>query len=106
ADLLRDAGAVDPGVAAAMASGVRDRLGADHGVATTGVAGPDPQDGKAVGTVWVAVAGPHGAEPLDVSLALPPGDDVRERVRRAAVLGALRHLEAALDREAHRPRPR
>lgn len=96
ADLLRLRGAVDPAVAAAMAFGVRERLGADYGVATTGVAGPDPQDGKAVGTVWVAVASSSESTPLDVSVALPPGADVRDRVRRAAVLGALRHLEHTL----------
>lgn len=96
ADLLRERGSVDPAVAAAMALGVRDRLGADFGVATTGVAGPDRQDGQAVGTVWVAVASSSGSTPLDVSVALPPGADVRDRVRRAAVLGALRHLEHTL----------
>ena len=41
-------------VAAAMAVGVRHRLGATVGVATTGVAGPDPQDGTP-GTVHIAV---------------------------------------------------
>ncbi|MBI4940782.1 MAG: nicotinamide-nucleotide amidohydrolase family protein [Actinobacteria bacterium] len=56
ADLLAARGAVDPDVAAAMAHGVRERLGADVGVATTGVAGPDPQDGHPAGTVFVAVS--------------------------------------------------
>lgn len=41
-ELLAARGAVDPDVAAAMAAGVRERLGADVGLATTGVAGPDP----------------------------------------------------------------
>jgi nicotinamide-nucleotide amidase len=40
--MLRRHGAVYPPVAAAMAQGVRARLGATYGVATTGVAGPDP----------------------------------------------------------------
>ncbi|MEU3983190.1 CinA family protein [Streptomyces sp. NPDC026672] len=60
ATLLAQRGAVDPQVAAEMASGVRKALGADWGIATTGVAGPDPQDGQPVGTVFVAVDGPSG----------------------------------------------
>ena len=40
--MLRRHGAVYPPVAAAMAEGVRARLGATYGVATTGVAGPSP----------------------------------------------------------------
>ncbi|KQR11118.1 CinA family protein [Cellulomonas sp. Leaf334] len=59
--LLDARGAVDPDVAAAMAVGVRARLGADVGLATTGVAGPDPQDGKPPGTVHVAVSTPDGS---------------------------------------------
>ncbi|MEU6405727.1 CinA family protein [Streptomyces sp. NPDC046985] len=62
ATLLAQRGAVDPQVAAQMATGVRDLLGADWGIATTGVAGPDPQDGQPVGTVFVAVAGPGRTE--------------------------------------------
>ena len=64
--LLENQGAVDPEVAAQMASGVRTKLAAKTntdeasviGVATTGVAGPDSQDGVAVGTVYVAISGP------------------------------------------------
>ncbi|GGX70299.1 CinA family protein [Streptomyces minutiscleroticus] len=59
--LLEARGAVDPQVAAQMATGVRKVLGADWGISTTGVAGPEPQDGQPVGTVYVAVAGPAGA---------------------------------------------
>jgi len=47
--MLRRHGAVYPPVAAAMAQGVRARLGATYGVATTGVAGPEPSDGHAGG---------------------------------------------------------
>ena len=54
--MLDEHGAVFPGVAAAMANGVRQRLGATFGVATTGVAGPDPADGQPVGTVHIAVS--------------------------------------------------
>ncbi|GIH92017.1 CinA family protein [Planobispora siamensis] len=60
ADLLEREGAVHPGVAAAMADGVRELTGATYGLAATGVAGPDPQDGKPVGTVHLAVSGPGG----------------------------------------------
>ena len=56
ADLLAHYGAVDPGVAQAMAQGARERLGASVAVATTGVAGPGPSEGKAPGTVHIAVS--------------------------------------------------
>jgi nicotinamide-nucleotide amidase len=54
--MLRAHGPVYAPVAAAMAEGVRGRLGATIGVATTGVAGPDPQDGQPPGTVHVAIS--------------------------------------------------
>jgi nicotinamide-nucleotide amidase len=56
AALLARHGPVYAPVAAAMADGVRGRLGATIGVATTGVAGPGPQDGNPAGTVHVAVS--------------------------------------------------
>jgi nicotinamide-nucleotide amidase len=56
AALLARHGAVYAPVAAAMADGVRTRLGATIGIATTGVAGPDPQDGQPPGTVHIAVS--------------------------------------------------
>ncbi|WP_210589200.1 CinA family protein [Streptomyces sp. GESEQ-35] len=62
ATLLAQRGAVDPQVAAQMATGVRKALGADWGLATTGVAGPEPQDGQPVGTVFIAVDGPFAAD--------------------------------------------
>jgi nicotinamide-nucleotide amidase len=43
--ILKKHGPVYAPVAAAMAEGVRNRLGATIGVSTTGVAGPGPQDG-------------------------------------------------------------
>lgn len=58
AELLDRSGPVHPDTAAAMASGVRERLTATYGLATTGVAGPDPQDGHPAGEVYVAAAGP------------------------------------------------
>ncbi|HEY2522910.1 MAG TPA: CinA family protein [Streptosporangiaceae bacterium] len=54
--MLDEHGPVFPGVASAMANGVRQRLAATFGVATTGVAGPDPADGQPVGTVHIAVS--------------------------------------------------
>lgn len=96
--LLAAHGAVHPDVAAAMATGVRERLGATYGLAVTGVAGPDPQGGRPVGTVHAAVAGP-GDEVVVRSPVLPvPGDGsrAREPIRRMSVVHALdllrRHL--------------
>jgi nicotinamide-nucleotide amidase len=91
ADLLSARGAVDPDVAAAMAEGVRGRLGADVGLATTGVAGPDPADGKPVGTVYVAVATPAGTGVTGLQLA---GD--RAQIRAATVLRILQLLVSAI----------
>jgi len=85
--LLAERGAVDPDVAAAMASGVGERLGADWGLALTGVAGPDSQDGKAVGTVYIAVS---GLGTTSVVERVFPGD--REEVRRAACADALQTM--------------
>jgi len=91
ADLLSRHGAVDPKVAAAMAGGVRKRLGATYGVATTGVAGPGPADGKPQGTVFVAVDGPAGPAGAGLQLA---GD--RRQVREGSVLSVLSLLVSAL----------
>jgi nicotinamide-nucleotide amidase len=87
-DLLAERGAVDPDVAAAMAAGVRDRLGADWGLSLTGVAGPDPQDGKPVGTVYIGVAGPH--RPPHVTPLLLTGS--RAVIRTAATDTAIQVL--------------
>ncbi|RIQ34830.1 CinA family protein [Jiangella rhizosphaerae] len=81
-------GPVAASTAAAMAGGVRQRLGADVGLATTGVAGPDPQDGHPPGTVHVAVAtaGDVRVRSFTGDEALP-GD--REQVRAATVRAVL-----------------
>ena len=84
ASLLGDRGPVDGDVAAAMAAGVRHRLGATYGLATTGVAGPDPQAGRPPGEVHLAVTGPGGTRRERLQL---PGD--RSAVRAATVLRAL-----------------
>jgi nicotinamide-nucleotide amidase len=84
AELLARHGPVHPEVAAAMATGVRQRLGATYGAATTGVAGPGPADGKPQGTVFIAINGPAGAASAALQLA---GDrwDVREGSVRAVL---------------------
>jgi nicotinamide-nucleotide amidase len=87
AAMLARHGAVYPPVAAAMAAGVRTRLGASHGLATTGVAGPDPADGQPVGTVHIAVS--DAGDTVVRTLALA-GD--RQEIRTLtveAVLGLL-----------------
>ena len=80
ADLLAQRGPVDAEVAAAMAAGVRQRLGAAYGLATTGVAGPGRADGREAGTVFIAVLGPSGLVGCQLKLA---GD--RPRVRERSV---------------------
>jgi nicotinamide-nucleotide amidase len=90
--LLAERGAVDPQVAAALASGARRRLGSTWGLGLTGVAGPDPQDGKPVGTVHIGLAAARG-EPQVRSQQLA-GD--RDAIRRAAVEAALSMLRDSL----------
>jgi nicotinamide-nucleotide amidase len=87
ADVLVQNGAVSAETAAAMAAGVRERLGADVGVSDTGVAGPGggTRD-KPVGLVYLHAAGPDGELAADFSV---PSD--RETVRRRAAVAAL-HL--------------
>jgi len=67
-------------VAAAMAEGVRRRLGATVGVSTTGVAGPGAADGFEAGTVHVAVSLADDTVVRTMALA---GN--RDEVRRLAV---------------------
>lgn len=92
--LLENQGAVDPEVAAQMASGVRTKLANKTntnedqvlGVATTGVAGPDAQDGVAVGTVYVAVSGPGTIGDSVFAFEFSGG---REAIRAATVSEAI-----------------
>jgi nicotinamide-nucleotide amidase len=91
AGLLARNGPVDPGVAAAMAAGVRARLGASYGLSTTGVAGPGPADGKPQGTVFIAIDGPAGPSGSGLRLG---GD--RQEVRNRVVQLVLSLLVSAL----------
>ena len=95
ATMLRRHGAVYPPVAAAMAQGVRARLGATYGVATTGVAGPDPSDGQPVGTAHIAVSVADDTVVRTIGLT---GD--RQEIRRLTVEHALGLLLGRLREES------
>jgi competence/damage-inducible protein CinA-like protein len=96
-DLLDEHGAVSTEVAAAMAAGVRARLGVAVGIAVTGVAGPgggSPE--KPVGLVHYHVSAPMAEEGREFSL---PGD--RETVRSRATAAALHLARRVLTRSRH-----
>jgi len=93
--MLARHGAVYPPVAAAMAAGVRTRLGASYGVATTGVAGPEPSDGQPVGTAHIAVSAPDDTVVRTIVLV---GD--RSEIRRLTVEHALGLLLGRLREES------
>ncbi|WP_202868866.1 CinA family protein [Kribbella antibiotica] len=93
-DLLDAVGPVHPDTAAALATGVRERLEATYGLATTGVAGPDPQAGIEAGTVYVAAAGPASVQVRKLQLS---GD--RGAVRQASVEAALQLVAALVTEE-------
>ena len=85
---LAQHGAVSEEVAAAMARGVRERLGAEVGVSTTGVAGPGSEEGgKPAGLVFIALAAPGVERVVRID-----GDHGREGNRAAAVQAALELL--------------
>jgi nicotinamide-nucleotide amidase len=93
-EILARQGAVSPEAAAAMAAGVRERLGADVAVAVTGIAGPGGGSAeKPVGLVDLHAEGPGGmlARELDF-----PGD--REAIRARAAVAALHLLRTLLTR--------
>jgi nicotinamide-nucleotide amidase len=93
--MLARHGAVYPPVAAAMAEGVRTRLGATYGVATTGVAGPDSAEGQPVGTAHIAVSVADDTVVRTIALA---GD--RQEIRRLTVEHALGLLLGRLGEES------
>ena len=87
AAVLAEHGAVSPETAAAMAMGVRARLGVDVGVSVTGVAGPDggtPE--KPVGLVYLHAETPEASHGIEFSF---PAD--RESIRTRSAVAAL-HL--------------
>jgi nicotinamide-nucleotide amidase len=96
AETIERHGSVSAETAAAMAHGVRARLGADIGVAVTGIAGPDGgTEEKPVGLVFLHAVGPDGEEARETSL---PGD--RQMVRGRATAAAL-HLVRRLLESRH-----
>jgi nicotinamide-nucleotide amidase len=95
-EVLAQHGAVSAETAAAMALGVRERLGADVAVAVTGIAGPDggtPE--KPVGLVYLHAEGPDGGLGREFSF---PGD--RGSIRARAVVGALHLVRRLLARSS------
>jgi nicotinamide-nucleotide amidase len=90
--VLREHGAVSAETAAAMASGVRERLGTDVAIAVTGVAGPGggtPE--KPVGLVYVHAETPEASRGIEFSY----GSD-RESIRRRATVASLHLLRRLL----------
>jgi nicotinamide-nucleotide amidase len=85
--MLKRYGPVYAPVAAAMAEGVRNRLGATVGVSTTGVAGPGPADGHPAGTVHVAVS--LAGDTVVRTMALQGNRDEVRRLTVERVLGLL-----------------
>jgi nicotinamide-nucleotide amidase len=92
ADVLARHGAVSAETAAAMAFGVRERLGADVAVAVTGIAGPTGgTDEKPVGLVYLHAETPESARGVEFQF---PGD--RDSIRRRATVTALHLLRRVL----------
>jgi len=85
--MLKRYGPVYAPVAAAMADGVRNRLGATIGVSTTGVAGPGSADGHPAGTVHVAVS--LAGDTVVRTMALQGNRDEVRRLTVERVLGLL-----------------
>jgi nicotinamide-nucleotide amidase len=85
AELIQSKGAVSSEVAAALADGIRRRVGSTFGVGITGIAGPGGgTEEKPVGTVHIALSHAGGVNDRSVRL---PGD--REGIRWQATQVAL-----------------
>lgn len=87
ADLLAEAGPVDPRVAVQMAQRVVKAAGADVGVSTTGVAGPQPHGGQGPGLAYIGWRCARGQGAIEVHV---PGD--RATVRSVVTAAALEVL--------------
>jgi nicotinamide-nucleotide amidase len=85
--LIEAHGAVSPEVAAAMANGVRNRLGADIGLSTTGVAGPSGgTPDKPVGLVYLGLATAEGTQSRRIDIgADQPRAIIQHRASKAAI---------------------
>jgi nicotinamide-nucleotide amidase len=96
---LAEHGAVSAETAAAMAAGVRARLGVDVGVAVTGIAGPDggtPE--KPVGLVYLHAETPGGGRGIEFSF---PAD--RDTIRTRSTVAALHLVRRLLSQNGHSP---
>jgi nicotinamide-nucleotide amidase len=97
AEMLAAHGAVSAETAAAMAAGVRDRLGADVGVSVTGIAGPGGGSAeKPVGLVYVHAETPEGGRGIEFSF---PSD--RETIRARSAVAALHLVRRLLSQSRH-----
>jgi nicotinamide-nucleotide amidase len=94
AEVIERHGAVSAETAAAMAAGVRARLGVDVGVAVTGIAGPGGGSAeKPVGLVYLHAEAQDGSSARELNL---PGD--RDAVRGRATVASLHLVRALLAR--------
>jgi nicotinamide-nucleotide amidase len=97
AAVLAEHGAVSAETAAAMAHGLRVRLGVDVAVAVTGIAGPAGGSAeKPVGLVLFHAVSPDGEDALRFEV---PGD--RETIRARAAVAALHLVRRLLARSRH-----
>lgn len=99
--LIAAHGAVSAEVAAAMASGVRSRLGADIGLSVTGVAGPTggtPE--KPVGLVYVGLATADGVETRRLEIG---PEQPRAVIQQRAAKHALNWVRTTLAARPDRP---
>jgi nicotinamide-nucleotide amidase len=94
---LAQHGAVSAETAAAMANGVRRRLGADIGVSVTGVAGPGGGTAeKPVGLVYMYAEGPDGGLAAEFNIAFD-----RATIRSRATVTALHLVRRLLTQNRH-----
>lgn len=97
--LLEQHGAVSPEVAAAMATGVRDRLDTTWSLSVTGIAGPGGGTAeKPVGLVYLGIAGPDGVQTQMLNLGAQRGRSWIRQVSACHALDALRRILSTEDR--------